>query len=256
MKLTLIVPIFNAEKYIRGTLESIVSSIEIDVNEFECLLVNESSTDESGEICDEFAAKYPFFHHYVIPHNGVYRPSFPRNFGMDMAKGDYVMFLDADDFWIPGAMKTYIGFLDNHLEYDLYIGNYYNFLNGNENNLYVFAEHQINVETLVIGPALFCCIFRRDVLEGFRFRNTPSEDITFTGEILLSGFKFNYDNSNPVIYKVNSKRKDPDKVSYRDMDLHIKNNVDWVVPIVNILSRYPNYKYTVDENNNVVYKPV
>ena len=254
MKLSLIIPIFNAENFLRETLESVVSSIEIDVNEFECLLVNESSTDGSGKICDEFAERYPFFHHYVIPHNGVHRPSFPRNFGMDMAKGDYIMFLDADDFWIPGAMKTYIDFLDNNTEYDLYIGNYRHVLNGIENCFYVFRR-QVNLEEMIFGPLLFCCVFRRGTLEGFRFRNTPSEDVTFTAEILLSGFKFKYETANPAIYRINSKRTDSDKVSYHDKDSADTNKYHWTVPIAKILSKYPNYNYKVnDTNDNVIHK--
>ena len=215
--------------------------------------MNESSTDRSGEICDEFAARYPFFHHYIIPHNGVHRPSFPRNFGMDMAKGEHVMFLDSDDFWIPGAMSTYIDFLDNNTEYDLYIGNYRYILNGDENAFYVFT-HQVNFDEMTFGPLLFCCVFRKEILDGFRFRNTPSEDVTFTGEILLSGFKFKYEKSHPAIYKINSKRKDTNKVSYHDKTLASNNNYCWIVPIVKILSKYPNCKYMVDCNNNVVHK--
>ncbi len=97
MKLSIIVPIYNTEKYLRKCVDSILAQTLTD---FECILVDDGSTDNCPAICDEYAEKDPRIVVIHKPNGGL---SDARNAGLDIAKGDYIGFVDSDD-WIETEM--------------------------------------------------------------------------------------------------------------------------------------------------------
>ncbi len=92
--LSIIVPVYNVEDYLRECLNSLVSQ-NIACNEYEIICVDDGSTDKSGEILDLYAEKYS---NIVIVHKENGGVSSARNCGIDIAKGQYIWFVDADDF--------------------------------------------------------------------------------------------------------------------------------------------------------------
>lgn len=90
-KVSIIVPVYNVEKYIRNCLDSIRNQTFTD---WECILVDDGSTDKSGEICDEYVKKDWRFDVIHKQNKGV---SSARNHGINLAKGEWIMFIDADD---------------------------------------------------------------------------------------------------------------------------------------------------------------
>lgn len=90
-KVSVIVPVYKVEQYIRECLDSIKNQTFTD---WECLLIDDGSPDESGKICDEYAAKDCRFKVFHKPNSGV---SSARNLGLDKACGEWVMFVDSDD---------------------------------------------------------------------------------------------------------------------------------------------------------------
>lgn len=91
MKISIVVPIFNKEKYVSKVLMDVSNQ---SLQEFECILIDDGSTDLSGKICDNFAAQDKRFCVVHIPNSGV---SHARNVGLARATGEYVTFIDADD---------------------------------------------------------------------------------------------------------------------------------------------------------------
>lgn len=89
-KISFIIPVYNAEQYLRETIESVV--IQIQGNEL--ILINDGSTDGSGRICDEYAAAYSEVSVLHTTNGGVSRA---RNLGVEQAHGEYIVFLDSDD---------------------------------------------------------------------------------------------------------------------------------------------------------------
>lgn len=87
-----IVPFFNADKYLSACIESVMAQTS---DNWELLLVDDGSTDKSGEICDAYAAKNEKIYAFHQPNSGV---SVARNVGLTNAKGEWLIFLDADDF--------------------------------------------------------------------------------------------------------------------------------------------------------------
>ncbi|MDK0956480.1 glycosyltransferase [Clostridium perfringens] len=94
-KISIIVPIFNTEKYLKECLESLMNQ---KLNDLEIILINDGSKDRSEEICKEFEAKDDRFKYYYIKNSG---PSEARNYGISKATGEYIGFCDADDITYP-----------------------------------------------------------------------------------------------------------------------------------------------------------
>ncbi|TLG80918.1 bifunctional glycosyltransferase/CDP-glycerol:glycerophosphate glycerophosphotransferase [Vagococcus zengguangii] len=100
--LSVIVPGYNTEEYIRECLDSVVAQ---DMDNIEVLMVDDESPDSTGEIMDEFAEKYDNFHVFHIKNVGL---SGVRNLGISKAKGRYLAFLDSDDIVPLGAYKKMV----------------------------------------------------------------------------------------------------------------------------------------------------
>ena len=94
-KLTIIIPIYNAENELRDTLNSIINQT-MNVNDIEVIMVDDCSTDNSKNIMDEYCEKHENFKSIYLKEN-TGSPSLPRNLGIDEASSEYLMFLDSDD---------------------------------------------------------------------------------------------------------------------------------------------------------------
>ncbi len=94
---SIVVPVYNAEKYLMKCLESIKNQT---LKDFECILVDDGSTDTSGFICDSFASGDDRFSVIHLVNGGVSRA---RNEGIKKARGEYIGFVDSDD-WIDSDM--------------------------------------------------------------------------------------------------------------------------------------------------------
>ena len=98
---SIIVPIYNVEQYLRKCLNSIIAQ---EYQNWECLLIDDYSPDNSVLICKEFCKKDPRFRYIKKEHNeGL---GFARNTGLDNAKGDYISFVDSDDYIQPDFYTT------------------------------------------------------------------------------------------------------------------------------------------------------
>lgn len=98
--LTIVIPVYNTEKYLSACMESVVSQLDDSV---EVILVNDGSTDSSGKICDFYADS---FDNVFVIHKENGGLSDARNVGLEKAQGNYVMFLDSDDLIASNAINT------------------------------------------------------------------------------------------------------------------------------------------------------
>lgn len=101
-KVSVIVPVYNTEKYLARCIDSILAQTFTD---FELILVNDGSNDNSGKICDEYAAKD---HRIVVIHKENGGVSSARNKGIDAAQGEWISFIDADDWIAPSYLFDFI----------------------------------------------------------------------------------------------------------------------------------------------------
>ena len=99
-KISVIVPVYNVEKYLRRCLDSIFAQQYPDA---EVICVNDGSTDTSPAILEEYAAKHGNLRIVTQPNRGL---GAARNAGMDAARGEYIFFVDSDDFLAPGYFSA------------------------------------------------------------------------------------------------------------------------------------------------------
>lgn len=100
MDISIIIPVYNVEEYLEECLDSVKKGI--GALKAEVLLIDDGSTDSSGEIADRYAAKSSLFKVYHVPNGG---PSSARNFGVEKARGKYIQFIDSDDLVTPGIFE-------------------------------------------------------------------------------------------------------------------------------------------------------
>jgi len=108
MKVSIVIPVYNVEKYLRNCLDSVRAQKFTD---FEVILVDDGSKDASPEICDEYAKKDGRFRVIHKTNEGV---SHARNTGIKEAAGDYVYFLDSDDCMHPLLLWTVVGLAEKY----------------------------------------------------------------------------------------------------------------------------------------------
>jgi glycosyltransferase involved in cell wall biosynthesis len=123
LKYSVIIPVYNVEKYIDRCLKSIISQ---NYDDLEIIVIDNGSTDSSGSICDTYASEYSNISVYHIENHGV---SAARNFGLAKAQGEFICFVDADDYLVGNLFSNMENQLDSGL--DLLVFSYYNSLEKN-----------------------------------------------------------------------------------------------------------------------------
>ena len=107
MKLSIIIPVYNTRDYLAACLDSVLDSTPGD---YEIVIVNDGSTDDSGIIAAGYASRYPALIRLITTENSGLGAA--RNVGLEAARGDYLLFLDSDDTLSSGALKEMLAALD------------------------------------------------------------------------------------------------------------------------------------------------
>lgn len=105
-KLSVIVPVYKVEPYLRRCLDSILTQKYVPM---EIILVDDGSPDSCGKICDEYACIY---NNVKVIHQRNAGLSAARNSGLKIATGDYISFVDSDDSILPGMYEEMIAMLE------------------------------------------------------------------------------------------------------------------------------------------------
>lgn len=194
--ISIIVPVYNVEKYLDRCIESIINQTYKNI---EIILVDDGSTDKSGEICDNYANLDTRIEVIHKVNGGV---SSARNKGLDIANGEYIGFVDSDDYIHP---KMYETLLSNLIDYDADIS-MCNYIKGIEDN-YNFKKIKNNLEILntleqmnclyndKVGQILGCYLklYKRELFNSLRFKeNKIFEDWLIVHQIHFKSNKMVY----------------------------------------------------------------
>ena len=213
--ISIIVPIYNVEKYLRQCLDSIQDQ---SYQNFECLLINDGSPDNSADICKEYVSKDPRFRYIEKENGGV---SSARNLGLEHSKGEYITFIDSDD-WVD---SDYLEVLYKSLtdeKADVAVSTYKQF-NMDDNNYYVHSYQRGYEKKIFTGPELidefialdtfdhsyrFVCgkLVRKCLLDKIAFneKTTLGEDMEFWLKLYLISNKIVYVNRDSYVYRVDN----------------------------------------------------
>lgn len=125
MKFSVVIPAYNIVNYLQECVESVTS--QMTEYDFEIVLVNDGSTDNTPLLAQELKDKHPHLIQLVNKENGGL--SSARNAGVRVAKGEYIIFLDGDDFWSENTFLQSIGNILNKKNYDIILFSYSHFYN-------------------------------------------------------------------------------------------------------------------------------
>lgn len=176
---SIIVPVYNGEKHIRETLDSILAQT---ISNFEVIMVNDGSKDQSANIISEFLLDSRL--HYIEQTNAGVAEA--RNTGIRAAKGEYIALLDQDDIWKPEKLALQLNYFDQHPKCAL-VHSQIGFINETGEPLptpewaWVSETYGDSLKILFEHNriATFTVLFRKSVLEnigGFRENFAPSDD--------------------------------------------------------------------------------
>ena len=113
-KISIIIPVYNAEEYLVETIESVILQTLDFKKNIQLILVNDGSTDSSEDICKEYQQLYPENVKYIKKRNGGV--SSTRNVGLSYVEGKYLNFLDSDDKWGMNVCETVYNFFEEHYD--------------------------------------------------------------------------------------------------------------------------------------------
>ena len=114
---SIIIPVYNVQNYLSACVKSVVE--QPGPRDWECILVDDGSTDQSGAMCDALAAELPGLKVIHRENGGL---AAARNTGLKAATGDWLLFLDSDDAMAPGLLAQLRGALAAHPDCDWFIG--------------------------------------------------------------------------------------------------------------------------------------
>lgn len=165
-RISVIIPVYNAEKFLRECLDSVINQTYKNV---EIVAVNDGSKDGSLEILNEYSKKYPNVKVVDRENGGVCSA---RNVGLDNASGDYIAFLDSDDYLLYNALQTLYGDLTNNnadISCSLLTSDLTQKLDG---NVSVWEDEEPIVNCLLDNQFTYSScgkLFKKEVLDGVRF---------------------------------------------------------------------------------------
>lgn len=192
--ISVIVPVYNSEDYLRPCLDSILSQTYSD---FEVILVDDGSTDNCGRICDEYSEnddRISVIHQSNVGHSEA------RNAGLNVASGDYILFVDSDDQIHPAMIQTlYDALQSGDYDFSMVRGirvpikvpvhliqrKYDNPMSLSRTvsrddcvwSLFMGGPEQINY------GVVWNKLYKKELIEGFLFRKTASEDTDFNNRV-------------------------------------------------------------------------
>ena len=179
MFLSFIVPIYNAEKYLPECLDSLLNQ-GIDSSEYEIICINDGSTDNCEQVINYYSSTHTNIRKINKPNGGV---SSARNLGLEIATGEWVWFVDADDF-IQTNILSELKELEKS-EIDRVDFLHYCF-NNNLNDVEVSQKEQNEIVSNNPGQGIWCSLFRRSIIHQYQIQFDVEidygEDIVWASE--------------------------------------------------------------------------
>ena len=198
-KVSVIMPVYNAEKYLNEAIESILKQTYTD---FELLLINDQSTDNSKAICEEYSKKD---NRIILLENNseIHGPGPTRNIGLDNVTGEFIYFMDADDWIDECLLKCAVKRMQETNADIVQFGVIYERNDGKSSGQYfwrgkkLLTKEELKKDFLNIWKenrnSLWIYLFRREKVKSIRFENIIiGEDISYIMDALCNAEKIAY----------------------------------------------------------------
>ncbi len=221
VKISVVVPAYNAEKYIKRCLFSIISQTYLPN---EVIVIDDGSTDNTSFIIKKF---FPFVKLIRTSRVGV---SKARNIGLDKSSSLWVAFLDADDWWMPHKLMSQAKIISAYNDVVCVHSNYFLYINGSLKkpslSINKYGLQHYSIAELLLNPIVntSTALIRKDLNIFFPEWATQAEDMLFFTELSKYG-KFYYDSSYLAVYRMHPNQSTKKIDSWL---LNIKNRFKWL----------------------------
>jgi glycosyltransferase involved in cell wall biosynthesis len=175
VKISIITPVYNGEKYLRQAINSVLAQ---SFEDWELIVIDDGSIDSTPKILDSYDDP-----RISRIRQGNAGESMARNAGLELAKGEYIAFLDADDQYFPNAIRDLSSFLDHYPKLDVVLSDGF-LCDEFGNHLTKLSEHRIGIftgdvlEQIINDPtvvaAVTCTMTRRSTIENYKIRFDPN----------------------------------------------------------------------------------
>ena len=179
---SIIIPTYNRAHLIRETLDSVVTQTYLN---WECIIVDDGSTDNTDEVVGEYVKNDKRFKYFERTENYLSGGNGARNFGLDLAQGEYIVFFDSDDLMTDNHMQIKYDLI-NSGDYDFGVTRtkYFNHTNQFINKYYNFSTKDISKENYVLQHINWLTL---DVI----IKSSLAKQVQFN-EIIKSGQEYNF----------------------------------------------------------------
>lgn len=224
-KVSVIIPVYNVEKYLRRCVDSVLAQTYKNI---EVILVNDGSPDRCPQICDEYVESDSRIKVIHKKNGGL---SSARNAGLDSSTGDYITFVDSDDWIAPDTYEHSIGMMNVYsadvVQFDYITTKEYTLNTHNEDEVIETYEgldilRYYLLSTYKTGSYSVCrCLFPRDAIGDVRFREGKiNEDIDFKYKVLRNTKKLAVTNLVKYFYYQHGETISSGGLRKKDFDLY------------------------------------
>ena len=222
MKLSIITPVYNVEEFLPTCLDSILSQ---NFEDYELIMINDGSTDTSYEIMLDYAKRYPKIIRNLSVDNGGQGRA--RNFALDIATGDYVGFVDSDD-WITPDLFNELYEAASSQNADIAVCDYYRVEDGQN----IYEKSRLQNRPLACAGAVWNKIFRRSLIGDIRFpEGRWYEDFSFSAKLLMRSEKTVYVEEPLYCYRSGHTSTMRNRNSAKNLDmLYIMDDIHAALP--------------------------
>lgn len=207
-KISIIIPMYKVEDFLEDCINSVINQT---YKNLEIILVDDGSPDNCGKIADEYALKDDRIKSLHKPNGGL---SDARNFGMEYATGDYLMFADSDDMLTENACEVLVNKIESE-NADYIIGNYINCYEDGTLwpnpvfNIEKYKEFELDIKDykdsfFIMNSGVWNKIYRREFIEKLNLKfeiGLPAEDAIFTTYCFMKASKVFYIPDKVYVYR-------------------------------------------------------
>lgn len=222
--ISIIIPCFNSQSFISQSIQSVIQQTYDD---WELLIIDDCSTDNSDLVINKFINNKSIKCFKTNKPSGS--PILPRNIGIENAQGRYIAFLDSDDVWLPNKLERQLKLFEQYEDMAICFSNYEKMTEqGERNNRIIKAPSMSTYKQLLLSNVIGCltAVYDTEKVGKMFFQNHSHEDYILWLDILKRGYVARNTNTVEALYRVRENSVSSNKLKTLSWQWDIYRNVE------------------------------